>query len=250
MHSFVFATVAASLGLYGGLVAAAPQGPGTKAAPPKFTPAKQSTSKAASNVKPALAEPLAAGMVRSPKVELLYRFETIMPVGIAVNSEGRRFVSYPRWTDKGDWTLAEIKDGKEVPYPTAGNFQKGHKVDPKNNLVSLQGIAIDAKDRLWVLDTGTVEMKPVAPFSPKLVCIDTKTNAILKTILLPASVAPEGTYINDLRIDGRRGEGDGIAYITDSGETSPDGILCVDLKSGKAWQKKLIQVKEVQHYVQ
>ncbi|MBC7809083.1 MAG: hypothetical protein H7145_23350 [Akkermansiaceae bacterium] len=161
-----------------------------------------------------------------------------MPVGIAVTSDGRKFASYPRWTDKGDWTLAEIKDGKEVPYPGgSGNFQRGHKIDPGINLVSLQGLITDAKDRLWLLDTGTVEMKPVQPFSPKLVCIDTKTNAVAKTILLPASVAPEGTYINDLRIDGRRGEGEGIAYITDSGTASPNGIICVDLKSGKSWRR-------------
>ena len=88
-----------------------------------------------------------------------------------------------------------------------------------------------------MLDTGTVEMKPVAPFSPKLVCIDTKTNAVTKTILLPRSVAPEGTYINDLRIDGRRGEGEGIAYIADSGVTLPNGIICVDLKSGKSLRR-------------
>lgn len=213
-----------------------PVSPRKNAPPPKFTPAKK-TAKASPNVKPVLEEPLAAGKVRAPKMEIVHRFETIMPVGVAVTSGGRKFVSYPRWTDKGTWTLAEIKGEKEIPYPTASAFQQGHKTDPRKNLVSLQGLITDAQDRLWLLDTGTVEMKPVQPFSPKLVCVDTRTNTVTKTILLPESVAPEGTYLNDLRIDGRRGEGDGIAYITDSGATSPNGIICVDLKSGKSWRR-------------
>ncbi len=246
MHRFVSNTARVLIvGMWGySALAAPPAAPPKKvapapkkASPPKFKPARKETGKAASNVKPILAEPLAAGKVRAPNLEIIHRFEMIMPVGVAVTSGGRKFVSYPRWTDKGEWTLAEINDGKEVPYPDGGEFQRGHKTDPRNNLVSLQGLVTDAKDRLWILDTGTVEMKPVQPFTPKLVCIDTKTNAVTKTILFPESVAPEGTYLNDLRIDGRRGEGEGIAYITDSGTTSPNGIICVDLKSGKSWRR-------------
>lgn len=239
MERLVSATARALIvGMWGySALAAPPAAPSKKVSPPTFKPAKKPTGKAVSNVKPVLVEPLAAGKARAPKLEIVHRFETIMPVGIAVTSDGRKFASYPRWTDKGAWTLAEIKDGKEIPYPSAGAFQMGHKNDPQKNLVSLQGLITDANDRLWILDTGTVEMKPVAPFTPKLICIDTKTNAVTKTILLPRSVAPEGTYLNDLRIDGRRGEGEGIAYITDSGTTSPNGIICVDLKSGKSWRR-------------
>jgi len=239
MHRIVSVVArAAIIGMWGCSAFATPQGATPeKAAPPTFKPVKKGTAKAVSNVKPVLVEPFAVGSIRAPKLEVVHRFETIMPVGIAVTSDGRKFVSYPRWTDKGNWTLAEIKDGKEVPYPSSGAFQMGHKNDPKTNLVSLQGLITDAQDRLWILDTGTVEMKPVAPFSPKLVCIDTKTNTVTKTISFPEDVAPEGTYLNDLRIDGRRGEGEGIAYITDSGVTSPNGIICVDLKSGKSWRR-------------
>jgi len=211
------------------------------AAPPtsdkKPEPAKAATATAASNAKPAPQEPLAAGDKRSDALEIVYRFTGPMPVGVAVNSTGRIFVSYPRWTDKGKWTLAEIKDGQEIPYPRGGVYQEGNQHDPVHNLVSLQGLVVDAKDRLWILDTGTVEMKPVQPFSPKLIAIDTRTDRVVKTILLPKPVAPESTYLNDLRIDLRRGDGEGIAFITDSGATSPDGIICVDLKSGRAWRR-------------
>ena len=50
-------------------------------------------------------------------LEVVYTFKQQMPVGIAITSTGRQFVSYPRWEDKIDFTLAELKDGKEVPVP-------------------------------------------------------------------------------------------------------------------------------------
>lgn len=236
---------AMAFALYAGSALAAPPPTVKKSAPavkkpamPKFAPAKSSgTTKAVSNAKPGvLREPLAAGEVRSPALEVLHRFEGAMPVGVAVNSSGRIFVSYPRWTDKPEFTLGEIKDGKEVAYPE-GLGQTGNKANPASNLVSLQGMVLDANDRLWILDTGTVEMKPVQPFSPKLIGIDTKTDKVVQTIVLPKAVAPEGTYLNDLRIDLRRGDGAGMAFITDSGEISPNGIICVDLKTGKAWRR-------------
>jgi hypothetical protein len=150
-----------------------------KAAPPTFKPAKKGTAKAVSNVKPVLVEPLAVGS--SSRTEARGR-TSIRDDHARRNSRNLRWQKVrPRirdGQDKASWTLAEIRDGKEIPYPSSGAFQMGHKNDPKTNLVSLQGLITDAQDRLWILDTGTVEMKPVAPFSPKSDCIDTKTNTV------------------------------------------------------------------------
>ena len=52
---------------------------------------------------------------------------------------------------------------------------------------------MDAEDRLWVLDTGTVNMKPVTPFIPKIVCFNTKTNKQELLYRVPADIAPEGS---------------------------------------------------------
>jgi len=172
--------------------------------------------------------------VGTAKLEVIHEFRKQMPVGIAVTSTGRRFVSYPRWEDPLTFTLAELKNGREVPYPTAGAIQNGAKSGPQKNMVSLQGLQVDAQDRLWVLDTGTINMKPVQPFVPKLICIDTKANKIARIYNFPASVVPPGGYLNDLRIDLRRGE-KGIVYITDSGKKP--GMVMVDLASGKSWRR-------------
>ncbi|MBC8102046.1 MAG: SMP-30/gluconolactonase/LRE family protein [Cytophagales bacterium] len=168
------------------------------------------------------------------KLEIVHEFQTQMPVGVAVTSAGRRFISYPRWEDPLRFTLAELRNGREIPYPTSGAIQNGAKSGPRANMVSLQGILVDAKDRLWALDTGTINMKPIAPFVPKLICIDTKTNRVSRIYPLPAAVVPPGGYLNDLRIDLRKGN-KGIVYITDSGKQP--GLVMVDLASGRAWRR-------------
>ena len=170
----------------------------------------------------------------SAKLEIVHTFKEQMPVGVAVTSDGRMFVSYPRWEDQIAFTLAELKNGKEVPYPQSGNYQQGNKFDPQTNLVSLQGLRLDAQDRLWVLDTGTVNMKPVQPFSPKIICYNTKTGKTDLTFHVPADVAPEGTYMNDLRIDLSRGD-KGTIFITDSGEKP--GILVFDIAKQKVTRR-------------
>lgn len=44
------------------------------------------------------------------------------------------------------------------------------------------------------------------------------------------------TYLNDVRFDLRRGS-DGMAFITDSSNQGPNGIIVVDLGSGRAWRR-------------
>jgi sugar lactone lactonase YvrE len=44
------------------------------------------------------------------------------------------------------------------------------------------------------------------------------------------------TYLNDVRFDLRRGRA-GMAFITDSSGTGPNGIIVVDLATGASWRK-------------
>jgi sugar lactone lactonase YvrE len=55
-------------------------------------------------------------------------------------------------------------------------------------------------------------------------------------ILFPQDVALPTTYLNDVRFDLRRGS-EGIAFITDSSQNGPNGIIVVDLGSGSSWRK-------------
>lgn len=82
-----------------------------------------------------------------------------------------------------------------------------------------------------MLDTGSVKLEPVVPNGPKLIGIDLQTNQIFTTIRFPPEVVLPTTYLNDIRFDLRKRK-DGVAYITDSSDKGPNGIIVVDLAGG------------------
>ncbi len=166
------------------------------------------------------------------KLEVVALFNGPMPTGVTVSREGRIFVNFPQWGDKVAYTVAEVKKAKTVPYPDQkmNTCEKGNQ---KDCFVSVQSVVIDPKDRLWVLDTGSIQFGPTTFGGPKMVGIDLKTNRIFKTIIFPQDVALPNTYLNDVRFDLRRGA-EGFAFITDSGANA---IIVVDLASGKAWRR-------------
>jgi sugar lactone lactonase YvrE len=162
-------------------------------------------------------------------LELVTTFDGPMPTGVTVSQKGRVFVNYPRWGDPVEFTVAEVKDGKATAFPPEIN--KFDKSRPAETLVSVQSVVVDPADRLWLLDTGSVEFGP--PTGPKLVGVDLATNKVFKTIPFPPEVALPTTYLNDIRFDLRKGTA-GVAYITDSAQKGLNGIIVVDLGTGKS----------------
>ncbi len=169
------------------------------------------------------------------EVELVHAFHDQMPTGVTVADDRRIFVCYPRWGDDVSFTVAELRDGKEIPFPDLGVNQYTEETAAER-LVSVQSVVIDPAGRLWLLDTGSVEFGPVIPGGPKLVCVDLAENEIVRTIPLPPEVAHETTYLNDVRFDLRRGDA-GAAFITDSSDQGEPGIIVVDLASGRSWRR-------------
>lgn len=76
-----------------------------------------------------------------------------MPTGVTVTETGRIFVNYPKWGDDVKFTVAEIRNGKEVAYPDAAFNRENHK-DPAKGLISVQSVVADGKGRVWLLDTA------------------------------------------------------------------------------------------------
>jgi sugar lactone lactonase YvrE len=154
-----------------------------------------------------------------------------MPTGVTVADDGRIFVCYPRWGDRVEFTVAELRDGEEIPYPDAA-VNVFDRDRPGETLASVQSVVVDPAGRLWLLDTGSIELGPRIDGAAKLVCVDLQRDAIVRTIVVPPDVALETTYLNDIRFDLRRGEA-GYAFITDStnGE-GPGGLIVVDLATG------------------
>jgi sugar lactone lactonase YvrE len=171
------------------------------------------------------------------QLEVVATFGGPMPTGVTVANSGRIFVNFPRWGDNVEYTVAEVKDGKTIPYPNAdiNHFADGD--DPSDRLVSVQSVVVDPTgNRLWILDTSSIAFGPVKPGGPKLIAVDLNTNQIVKKIIFPADVALPTTYLNDVRFDLHRGA-EGMAFITDSASTGANALIVVDLASGKSWRR-------------
>jgi sugar lactone lactonase YvrE len=168
-------------------------------------------------------------------LEVVAEFSEAMPTGVTVSHDGRIFVCFPRWGDPVDFTVAELVNGRAVAYPDH-SFNQPQSDDPAAALISVQSVVVDPHNRLWFLDTGSIEHGPTTPGGPKLVGVDLATNQVVTTITFPPDIAFRHTYLNDLRFDLRRGAG-GLGFITDSSRSGPNGIIVVELGSGRSWRR-------------
>ena len=152
--------------------------------------------------------------------------------GITVARDGRIFVNFPRWSEDAPVSVAELKDGKPVPFPddqwNAWRNARADELSPKDHFVCVQSVVADGQDRLWVVDAAAPAMAHVIKDGPKLVGIDLKTNKVIKTIPFDTTTVLQASYLNDVRIspDGK------TAYLTDSG--AEGALIVVDLDSGSA----------------
>jgi sugar lactone lactonase YvrE len=150
--------------------------------------------------------------------------------GVAVSETGRIFVNFPRWSEDAPISLAELTpDGKLHPYPDEewNRYRNAAPLAPDSHFVCVQAETADGHGSLWVIDPAAPNTEFIVPGGPKLVKIDLASNKVSRVYAFDTSVAPQGSYLNDVRLspDGK------TAYITDSGASG--AIVVVDLDSGK-----------------
>lgn len=159
------------------------------------------------------------------KLEEVAAFPTQQVTGVTVSAKGRVFVNFPFWSDDHTTSVAEIVNGQPKAFPDdAWNRKDG---SPDKRWVCVQSVVIDDQDALWVLDPAAPKTEAIVKGGPKLVKIDLSTNQVAQTIPFDETIAPERSYLNDVRFDTKSGH----AFITDSGTGA---LVVVDLKSGKA----------------
>ncbi len=190
---------------------------------------------AAQAASPAAHAPAARAPTTAP-AGVAARLEKVMSfdhqvTGVAVSEDGRIFVNFPRWFEDVPVSLAEVtKDGKLRPYPDAAwnSFRNAAPNDPGTHFVCVQAETADGKGHLWVVDPAAPATGFIVPGGPKLVEIDLKTDKVVNTFAFGGDVAPQGSYLNDVRLspDGR------YAYMTDSG--AQGALVVLDTGSGKA----------------
>src|SRR5690348_8868377 len=86
--------------------------------------------------------------------QTVHEFYGPMVTGVTVSKSGRVFVNFPRWGDRVTAAVAEIKNGKEVPYPNALVNRLPAKGLGKDRFMCVQSVVVDPKDRLWVVDAA------------------------------------------------------------------------------------------------
>ncbi|RYE65626.1 MAG: hypothetical protein EOO79_08165 [Oxalobacteraceae bacterium] len=164
-------------------------------------------------------------------IELVQAFEHQV-TGISVSEDKRIFVNFPRWTEDSAVSVAELVDGTVKPYPdaqwNAWRNAKKDEITPEDHWVCVQSIVADGRGSLWVLDPAAPAQDHLVAGGAKLVQIDLATDKVAQTIAFGEDVAPQGSYLNDVRFsnDGK------YAYITDSGVVG--ALLVVDLAAGKS----------------
>lgn len=174
------------------------------------------------------ASPLAGA---TPKLVRVAAFEHQV-TGVTVERGGRIFVNFPRWTEDTAVSVGEVKGGAVVPFPdpewNAWRNAKKDQVSAKDHWVCVQSVVADEQGHLWVLDPAAPAMGTTVKDGPKLVEIDLATNRPARTIAFDESVAPQGSYLNDVRFspDGK------WAYLTDSGARG--ALVVIDLSTGNS----------------
>jgi len=135
--------------------------------------------------------------------------------GIAVSSEDRIFVSFPRWDNDPRYSLAELHtDGSLRPYPDSdwNHWGKDTANNPDAHFISVQSIFINGKT-LWVLDSPSPFFRGLFPGTAKLVAIDLGDNSVKKVIKFDKTVVQKGSYLRNVCID----QWETMAYISDAG---------------------------------
>jgi DNA-binding beta-propeller fold protein YncE len=167
------------------------------------------------------------------ELELIANFDHQV-TGVSVHpASGRIFVNFPRWTEDSPVSVAEVVTNNTIePFPPKSDWNswrntRKNELDPGKYFICVQSVVV-FKDSLYVLDPAAPAFGPLVNGGPKLVEIDLINNKIKRTILFDEQVAPQGSYLNDVRFspDGK------YAYITDSGATG--AIVVVDLTNEKA----------------
>lgn len=150
--------------------------------------------------------------------------------GIGISSDNRIFVNFPTWDVPSPYKVAEVVNGKTVAYPS---------IEANKRFIAVQSVIVDDLDFVWILDTANPQFGGVVKSGAKLYKVDTRTDEIVKTYAFPMSVATQSSYLNDVRIDNKRG----FAYLTDS---TIGGIVVLSLETGESWRALDSNAKSVQ----
>ena len=166
----------------------------------------------------------------SDRLEEVADLGPFQAIGLSVSAANRLFVAFPRRGGAYEYGLAEIVDGKRVPFPdeTWNTNKTGEK-----SFYSVQDLYVDKDDFLWVLDSKPApggatsgDKRKAAEGQFKLLKINLKNNHVDR-IYHFEDLDKTRMALNDVRIDTHKH----LAYFSDPGQAA---IVVMDLQTGKS----------------
>lgn len=169
-------------------------------------------------------EPL--DVIATSPLGVVAEFPNQQVTGVAVSQTGRMFANFPYWSDGLDVSVIELMpDGVQRPFPNAEwNRMTGAALE---RFVCVQSVYVDDADSLWIVDAGSPKQTGVVEGGAKLVKVDLSTNRVAQVIHFDRTVAPEKSYLNDVRVDTKNN----FAFLTDS---NLGALIVVDLTNEQA----------------
>jgi len=144
--------------------------------------------------------------------------------GLAISKKGRLFVNFPRWSEDVGVSVAEIVDGKTIPFPDEKWNDFNTEQISDSTFVCVQSVYVDNENFLWILDPANPFFQGVIKRGPRLYKFNLNSNTLIQTYDFPDSIILPNSYLNDIRVDIEKN----IAYITDSGT---GGIVVLNLNN-------------------
>ncbi|XP_043248845.1 protein yellow-like [Colletes gigas] len=145
--------------------------------------------------------------------------ENNLPLGIGI-SKDKVFVTLPKWKSGIPATLATVpknsntKSPKLWPYPDWGWHQTGNC----EGLTSVFRVEVDECDRLWVLDSGKVEVANggTQACPPAIFVFDLTTDNLIRKYILPSEQVKEDSLYTNIVVDIRNEDCESAtAYASD-----------------------------------
>lgn len=145
----------------------------------------------------------------------------IRPGNVTVSDDGRVFATVHPLDTPSKWRLIEITGKRTYKAWPDESWQKVDGSDLAHQIDAPLGITRDSNNHLWLVDMGLNSGKT------RIISFDIASGRHLATIELPESIAPSGSFVQDLVVDARGG----WIYLADI--TNP-GLVTVNISTQKA----------------
>lgn len=152
---------------------------------------------------------------KKPELEVVLEMP-MRPGNVTISAKGEIFATIHPLSNPSMQVVKVTSDRKYEPFPSAEWQHKQDKAGNKNTFDTPLGIKEDGNNRLWILDMGLKYGKT------RLFAFDIKTKEKVFEYELPSSIAPRGSFVQDLAIDNING----YAYLAD---INKPGIIVVNL---------------------